>query len=159
MKWIERNIFSLLIVILSLMMFFLAFDFNNKARLVPLLVSSVMFFMAIIQIVIDSVPKWKQKQAHSTSFSNQVMKKEEKKSKEEEGEQHEKWSYILLLFSILIAFTVVLYYTSYLIAIPLFLCLFIWLVGKEKFISALSIAIGMTGFMYILFELILKSSI
>ena len=87
------------------------------------------------------------------------MKKEEKKSKEEEGEQHEKWSYILLLFSILIAFTVVLYYTSYLIAIPLFLCLFIWLVGKEKFISALSIAIGMTGFMYILFELILKSSI
>lgn len=152
MTWIGKNIFSVLIGVISLYMFLSSFQFNEKARVAPLIVSGVILIMIIIQIVMDTFSKRKK-------WSPTSQESIESSTSNAEEEKKNDWPEVLLIFSILIIFGLLLYFTSYLVAIPLFLSLFIWRIGKESFKHSLSVAIGVTVFMYILFGLFLQSSL
>ena len=155
MTLLKKNLFSLLIGVVSLYMFISSFGFNEKARVAPLMVSGAILIMLIFQIGIDSLLLRKNLSTTSKESVNGSSNNAEHKEKEKKDE----WPEVLLIFFMLIIFGLLLSFTTYLIAIPLFLCLFIWLIGKEQFSQSLSVAVGVTVFMYILFGLLLKSSL
>ncbi|WP_102348625.1 tripartite tricarboxylate transporter TctB family protein [Bacillus sp. Marseille-P3661] len=149
-----RNLFNLLLLISMLVMVILSFDYNPKARLFPLYVGLLTFVMLFWQYLVDQFPSIKQK-FNFTKIEKETVQEE----KSEEVSEGKTWAVALQCIIAMVGFTILLKFISYLIAVPIFLVLFIWLVGKAKFIRALSISIIMSGFMYVLFDLVLHARI
>lgn len=149
-----RNLFNLILLITMLVMVIISFDYNPKARLFPLAVGAVTFVMLLWQLIMDQFPKLKEKMSLTNT--------ESEKEKKEEKNPEQKKKHWLVAFQCLIAMvilTVLLIYVSYLIAVPVFLLLFIWLIGKAKLMNALGVSILVSGFMYVLFDLVLHANI
>jgi small-conductance mechanosensitive channel len=162
-----RSWFSLFITIVMLVMVVIAFEYNPKARLIPIMVGTLIFIMALIQFlgdtfpaIADRLPFLRQKglltadQTHSEVDSKDESMQEKAQPHQEEKEP---WSRILISFIWLIGFTVILYLTTYLVAVPLFLFFFVRFAGKAKTLPSLLLSIGMSIFMYVLFELLLNA--
>lgn len=156
MKMSGRSIFSLFIVIFMIILVINSFEYNSKARLIPLAVGFLVLVMTLLQFIADTTPSMGRRLSflrQKGMFTQQVNDQPNSEAQTQESE--ERWSQIMKTFIWLIGFTVLLYFTTYLFAVPIFLFLFIWLAGKEKIISALSVAVGMGVTMYVLFELLL----
>lgn len=156
MKMSGRSIFSLVIVIFMIILVINSFEYNSKARLIPLGVGFLVLVMTFLQFLTDTIPSMGRRFSflrEKGMFTQQVNDQPNSESESQESEV--RWSQIIKTFIWLIGFTVLLHFTTYLFAVPIFLFLFIWLAGKEKIISALSVAFGMGVSMYVLFELLL----
>jgi hypothetical protein len=162
-----RSWFSLFITIVMLVMVVIAFEYNPKARLIPIMVGTLIFIMALVQFLGDTFPSiadrfpfLRQKgmltadQTHSEVDSKDESMQEKAESHPEENES---WLRIFISFIWLIGFTVILYFTTYLVAVPLFLFFFVRFAGKAKTLPSLLLSIGMSVFMYVLFELLLNA--
>lgn len=60
-----------------------------------------------------------------------------------------------LEFVVMAGFVALMYFTHFLVAIPIFLVVSIVVISKGKLLTALAIAAGVEAFMYVVFELIL----
>jgi hypothetical protein len=169
-----QMITSLGITLLMFMMFLMGFTYNPTARLIPLIVSGVVFTLALLQFLGDVFPVIRSclpvLSQHGIIQANKPV--DDKNEVEHSGADHEAeetaddgenedgqglWGTVFISFASLIVFVVVLQLVGYLIAVPIFLFLFIWLFAKEKILPSLNIAIGAGVFFYILFELILNT--
>ncbi len=162
MKISGRSIFSLVIIVAMIIFVTLSLNFNSQARLFPLVVGSITLIMAILQFLGDSVPAVRRRFPFLTQ---EGIFSEDKKSQgqENQGEQNEptsessSWGIVSIIVLCIIGFIILLHYTSYLLAVPVFLFIVIYFLGKEKIFSSLGIAGVMTVFMYVLFDLILNA--
>ncbi|WP_134704154.1 tripartite tricarboxylate transporter TctB family protein [Ammoniphilus sp. YIM 78166] len=143
-----RSIFSFLLVVVMAIFSVYSLKYNPTARSIPLAVGNAVLIMAFIQLLSDALP----------SFSQRIMSmisKNKPKAVEMSEDDEIKWSKVSIIFIWLIGFTFLLHWTSYLVAVPVFLLLFIWKVGKAPFIPSLGVAFGMLTFMYVLFDVLL----
>jgi hypothetical protein len=144
-----RGIVSLIVAIFSLVLLIVGFDYNEKARMIPVGAATIVLVMALLQLMADTFPAFGKRfrfiAGNGTSFETS-----------ESNDEEESWKSVFACLAWLIGFVAVLYLTTYLIAVPAFLFLFIWLGGKSKLLPAVYIAAGAWVFLYILFELVLK---
>jgi hypothetical protein len=157
-----RALFSLLIALLMAYMVVASFDYGFRARVFPATLGSLIFFMALLQFLGDAFPAVQKKLpflgakgiALEGSAASHAPKDTQVRA---EHERKPSWLPIYGIFAALVAFAVLLHFTSFLVAVPAFLFLFAWLVAKERLIPALGLAAGVTIFMYLIFRVILGS--
>ncbi|WP_017727579.1 tripartite tricarboxylate transporter TctB family protein [Halalkalibacterium ligniniphilum] len=166
MRISERSIFSLILIVTMGVFVALSFTFNPQARLFPLVVGGITFIMLIIQFFGDSVPSiarrfpfLRQEGVFSAPSNQDKQKSEQDEQVEEEQAKNEKspWAAVATIILSIAGFIVILHFTSYLLAVLVFLFFVICILGKEKLIKSLGIAVLITGFMYVLFDLILNT--
>lgn len=145
-----RSIFSFLLVVVMAIFSVYSLKYNPTARSIPLAVGNAVLIMAFIQLLVDALPSL------SHRIMSMISKNKPKAVETSEDPDHViSWSKVLIIFIWLIGFTFLLHWTSYLVAVPVFLLLFIWKVGKAPFIPSLGVAFGMLTFMYVLFDVLL----
>ncbi len=157
MKLTGKGIFILIIFLFILVLTVDSFQYRPKARLIPLSVGLLITFMCLIQLINDIFPT----AAKPLRFLQQqgIFSKEKSNEMEGKNSEIELWKKFFIVFLWLIIFCTLLYFISYLIVVPLFLFLFIWLGGKERILLALSVALGMFIFLYVLFEVLLQANL
>jgi hypothetical protein len=167
-----RAIFTLIIVLLMAVLIIYSVDYNPTARSIPIVVGSMVLFMSLVQLLGDMFPTLSERFAflgernNNIDDSKQIEENIETKEQIQETDKEnpsgkdseEDWSQIFISFIWLIGFVVLLFFTSYLLAVPLFLFFYTWLAGKTKPSAALGIAIGMGLFMFVLFDLLLGAT-
>jgi hypothetical protein len=183
MKLSGRGIFSLLIVIAMIIFIVSSLEYNPKARMIPLAVGIMVLVMSLLQFLVDLIPSLGKKLpfvsdkgmlsqgATKPKFDSATLDEptldetiqsganQPVTSKQDEPEdKDERWSSVFLIFLCLLGFVLLLQFTTYLIAVSLFVFLFIWLMGKEKVTSALAVAVGLGICMYALFGLLLGTT-
>lgn len=158
-----RGLFSLGVALATLLLIILSLDLNEKSRLIPIVVGILLLGMSTLQFLGDTFPRISKRlpfvhqkgmltASTEMTVNNGEVKLEEKKTKEVD----ESWLQIYKAFGLSIGFIILMYYTSYLIAIPVFLFLAIRLVSKARIIPTLWVVLITEIFMYILFDLILQ---
>lgn len=164
MTWTGRSVLSLIIVLLMGYMVVASFDYGFKARLFPASLGSLIFVMALLQFLADTFPAVRKKlpflAAKGVSLEGSGAKGASVGSAPA-GDQHRpepSWPMVFGIVAALAAFAVLMSYTSFVVAVPVFLLLFVWLVAKERLVTALGLAIGILAFMYVIFRVILRST-
>jgi len=66
------------------------------------------------------------------------------------------WSKIILGFVLTFAFLALIFFTGFYISAPIFLFVFMWLFGYRKPISVVVVAVIVTLFIYLVFEMVLR---
>lgn len=142
------------------------FNYNPNARLFPLVVGTVAFFLALIQFLVDAFPSMRRlfpfvvEKGVFTAKPLQGVHNESKKTEtEQESMKENELLKITLIFSWLIGFVLLFNYFHYLVAVFLFLFTFIWLFSKENPKIALGISVGMCGFLFLVFDLLLGANL
>jgi hypothetical protein len=165
MKLTGKGLFSLFIALLMAILIINAMEFNSKARSIPIGVGTIVLIMSLLQFFSDTFPNTKKylffiKQSGVFNEAEKITKSEANdnsgiaEKKEEVQEEGETKSVLVILLS-LVGFILLLSITTYMIAVTVFIFLFVWLVGKEKVTSALSLAVVLGIAMYLLFDVIL----
>ncbi|GAB7388846.1 hypothetical protein BSNK01_26840 [Bacillaceae bacterium] len=163
-----RNLFNLLIALAMVVLIAYSFAYNATARSIPLFVGSLVLIMSVLQFLVDAFPGM----ANRLSFIRQTGVLMEDRMQQDIESKHEishetqpapeekkdDWGKVFAIFLWMSGFVLLLAFTTYKLAVPLFLFLFIWLVGKERILPALGIAAGMGVFMYALFDLLLHAT-
>jgi len=141
------------IVLLMIFLFFAidSFNYGPKARLIPLIVVGFSLIFTLIQVA---------KEVFLVEKKNNVDTMPEASSEKPDDSQKQnadkpRWFFVFYTFIWLCGFTALLHFTNYLIAVPMFLISYVWLVGKVKIVHALGTGLGMTFVMFIMFQLIL----
>lgn len=160
MKMTERSIFSLLLILVMTFFVIIAFNYNPQARLFPLVVGSMTLIMLIIQFLGETVRTFGKRfpfLSQQGMFSTPPNKEDKQGERGQTLDESAPWTSVLVIIMSIIGFIIVLYYTNYLVAVFVFLFTVLCLIGKEKPLKGLGIAIIMTLFMYILFDLVLNT--
>jgi len=167
MKFTEDSIFSLVITIIMATFVILSLQLGPVARTIPLLVGVPTLILVITQFFADVMHHWTKKikkytggkilrdqeeraktiVKDSTETSNKPLKKEE--GKDIRTKELKMFSWILSLFALI-------YFIGYLIAVPLFLMLYLKIYAKERWVISVGLTIIVYGAMYTLFIFFLQ---
>lgn len=171
MKLKGNGVFELFLVVLSVVMFFVSWSYNPRARLVPEILSVIMFVLAMMLFLSENVPSMQKRMgfmrqrgfftktgsAGKGSEQSQDVEREGKGAETETEIKSENIKLIRLLLW-LIAFVVMLRFVSYLITVPLWLLLFIKVEGERSWRQSALVAAGMGIFDYVLFAVLLRAT-
>lgn len=164
MTWSGRGLFSLMIALLMAYMVVVSFDYSVKARLFPAWLGSIVFVMALLQFLVDTFPATRKalsfviaKGVSLESRSGDVARVVSD-ARPEQPRPVWSWRTVFGIFAAMVAFAVLMAYTSFVVAVPAFLLLFVWRVTKDSFMAALGLAVGVLAFMYLIFRVILHST-
>ena len=142
------------------------FNYNPNARLFPWVVGIVAFLLAFIQFLVGTFPTMKRyfpfvvdKGVFSLEQEKSASKaKEEPKKGEKEVRNRGEFLKVTIIFVWLLAFVVAFNYFHYILAVFLFLFTFIWFFANEKPRIAFFISVGMCGFLFLVFDLLLGAN-
>jgi hypothetical protein len=153
--------FLLALIVMSVGMFVTASGFNPRAKLMPQILSVVLFVLALLLFISENVPA---SQRYLGFMSQKGYFNDNSTNKEMTGESEPDSSAgdnrkIIRIFLWLIGFIAVMKFVSYLITIPLWLMLFIRFEGGSTWRSAITVAIGAAIFVYLMFAVLLQSSL
>lgn len=156
-----RNVFTLLLLLLMAVLIVYSFEYGWTAQSIPLVVGVVVLVMALLQLLSDSFSSF----GKHLPFIKQtgVLMEDKMQQQFEDGnviapentEEDYEWPKVFTVFLWLIGFVILLAFTSYWIAVPLFLFFFLRLAGKAKASVSFGISLGIGLFMFILFDVIL----
>lgn len=153
------GIFKLFMMGVGLVGLILATSYNPTARMIPLGLSVLLIVLMALMFLQENVPalsKYFGFMGQRGLFSEEKAKTDSAEKSEEAKQEYRK---LFRLIIWLVAFTILLGYVNYLIAVPLFLLLFIRLEGGQSWRSAVYVAAGMGIFNFLLFDLLLKTSL
>jgi hypothetical protein len=168
-----RALFSLIVLVVVGSMVITGFDYSKRAAMFPVAVGAVVFVMALLQFIGEVVPATtrylpflKQKGVSlqdTASPSVDAIRTEAQhpsgtplKETPAAGGERRVWLKVYGIIACLSAFTLLMYHTQFLLAVPVFLVLFIWLAGGEKLLPAVWVSAGTLLFLYLLFKVILR---
>lgn len=151
MKITGKGWFSIVLLIISLFFFIDSFYYVPKAKIIPIGISVMTLVFTLIQIGRDVFSLGK---ADKAGAELEPSPQDPNASQTQDSEKS-KWLFVLISVIWLAGFTALLSYSSYLIAVPVFLFFYVWLVGKIKVMNALLTAAGMGVFMYLMFSVLL----
>ena len=164
MKKIDASvIFLLIIMFFSFGFIYFGRDFPFRSKVIPFLVALCVLFLAIIQIIFETVPKFKKKEIGKIELFNaeQVKKKQEKiieeKEKVEKNENKEKKLFDILKWILLL--TSGIYLLGFLVTLPIFMFLFYSIECGYKWNKALSTTFIFWMIIYLVFELFLRAEL
>ena len=165
MTFSGRSLLSLIIVLLMSYMVVASFEYGYRARVFPAVLGSLMLVMALLQFVADTFPAFSNKLRFLTTKgvaldanAARPIGQDSPAKGRDSPHPPTSWSTVYGIFAALAAFAVLMSFTSFLVAVPAFLLLYVWLVAKERFAAALGLAAGILLFMYAIFKLILRST-
>lgn len=145
MKKKDRIVFDLFLLAVTLTFGIVAFSFRPGSKELPLLTTGTVLVLILLQLIIDLRGK---------------AKPETGESKDDDSISNEAgWGYPFLNFVWLIGFVVLLSLVSYLIAVPVFTFVYMFVFIKTGWRPALSVSLGLLFFMYVTFELLLQSNL
>jgi hypothetical protein len=160
----EEKIFNVLLLLIVGTFVVMSFSYNSTARMFPLYFGIIPFILILLNLIVGNMknpPKFLRFIKQEGTMSN-LSSKEEGKQTQEEGEQTEEpvaWSQIIKITLWLVFYIIALIYIYYLLATFIFLTLLLRIAGKVPLLKTLLISICFTGFLYVLFEIILFNRI
>jgi hypothetical protein len=150
----DRNIFSVFVISLMGAMLFGSFNYYETAAFgFPFTVALIVLVMGILLLLYDISALRKKKVAvgEAPKTSNQGAEK----SPDVSGESRKKWLEVARIYSFLAGFLVISYFTSYLIAVPVFLFLLTYWYCRERLLPSALVAVVTSGLVYLIFAYIL----
>lgn len=154
--------FEVALMILSVVMFVVGSTYNPRARTMPEVLSVLLFVLALLVFLSENVPAASRHMGFMRQkgfFTNQTAKKEdETESSEPESGANEMRKLVRIILW-LIGFVAVLKFVSYLITIPVWLLLFTRFEGGRSWRSSIGSAVGMGIFNYVLFAVLLHTTL
>ena len=152
-------IFSMIMFLIPLGFILLALDYQKEAKLVPLIIGIPALILAFIQFLCDAMPEFKDQIKRSLGFRqlNISGKNEEVNNIQSRLNIYDKFQKGIIFPSWLILFMGLVYILGYMIAIPIFLVLFL----KYWVHANLSTIIFITGltwlFIYVVFIIVMRA--
>jgi len=168
-RW-DSVIFDLLILCFFLLLTVLAFGYNPRARSIPIGLGFLASAMALLQLMVDAVPKWRSTLRFVSSRGILAGRKHygAKDLQEPEGTEAahgagktggREWLRVLRIVCWLSGFIIVVAYTHYLIAVGAFLLLVTRLEAGESWKRSAILAAGVVLGFYVLFDLLLQAQL
>lgn len=161
MKKINASvIFILIIIFVSFCFIYFGRDFPFRSKVIPFLVALFVLFLAVIQILFETVPKLKKKEIGKFELFNteQVKMKQEKiiegKERVEKNENKEKKLFDILKWILLL--TLGIYLLGFLVTLPIFMFLFYFIKCGYRWTKALGTTFIFWIIIYLVFEVFLR---
>lgn len=168
-RW-DSVIFDLIILGFFLLITFLAFGYNPRARSIPIGLGILGSAMSLLQVIVDTVPKWRSAlrfvgsrgvlagRKHYGSKGRQEPERTMAPGEAEKSRGRE-WLRVLRIICWLSGFILVVAYTHYLIAVGAFLILVTKLEAGESWKRSVILAVSVVLGFYILFDLLLQAQL
>lgn len=164
MKKINASvIFILIIIFVSFCFIYYGRDFPFRSKVIPFLVALFVLFLAIIQILFETVPKLKKKKIGKIELFNteQIKMKQEKiiegKERIEKNENKEKKLFDILKWILLL--TLGIYLLGFLVTLPIFMFLFYFIKCGYRWTKALGTTFIFWIIIYLVFEVFLRAEL
>lgn len=178
MRFSSSAAVTLVIVVFMAVLLYVSQGYGARARLLPQLLASVMLVMALIQLIGELFPASRRflpfleqeslianKRTQDISDDVRAMMDANRDSPAEAQDAtpaiDQPGAFWMPVLSVLgmILFILLLHYTSFRVAVPVFLFSFIYVVARQSFLSSLAVA-GVVGLgMFVLFDLVLGARI
>lgn len=145
----ERQIFVLALLAFAAVMIYATVGLSEVARLVPLAVLVPTLVLLVIQLCLDLAPDFVQK--HSAIERKDVFGIEKMRLKAGENAANAAASRgrrELSVFLWIAFLPILMFLLGSLIALPLYLLVYLKVRSKERWLLSISLAVGMFGFLY-----------
>jgi len=172
-----KSVFTLFIVVFMAVFFAGSFLYSPKSQLLPLVISSVGLFLALVQLGADLFPALNERfsvvRQRGLLGADQMMPvaaaaTDGDPAPEEPADQpadtdakrpFEGNALAIVTIVSMAAFAFSLAYIPYYLAIPAFILFMLIVLGRQNPVISTAIAAGVGGFMFILFDIVLNSRI
>ncbi|MFC1872270.1 tripartite tricarboxylate transporter TctB family protein [Chloroflexota bacterium] len=145
--------FTVLISIIALMFIVGAFDYGDRARLVPILVGIPTLLLGMLVLISEKYPRLIS--GFDISVEDFTPKDEEIETRfKQEVVQHSTKG-VLTIYSWMWGFFILVFLVGFLIAVPVSTFLYIKLRERTGWLKALVISIGIGGLIYLGFEILI----
>ena len=161
-------LFDLLLVVFLAVIVVMSFDYNERARLIPLVIGIPSLAMMVMLFVADAFPSIGSRMSFVRSKGMAIDSASAQSAREEavhlmqsnsKKEDEPGFSFrTCRVFAWLLFLTLLLLYVNYVYSIPLFIVLFMVLEAREKIVTSILTAAGMGIFVYILFGVLLQAT-
>ena len=156
MRLNDRTLFTLAVFALVLVFLVLSLDYQPRARLVPLIIAVPTLLLTLLQLLIDMVPAVARRFSFLQEYdlfgidTGRAAAPSEAPAGSANVYRRELnfASWLLLLMALI-------YFLGYLVAIPLFLVLFLRLRSSESWTTTLSITAVTWAFVYVVFIVVM----
>ena len=168
----DTVLFDLIVLIFFLVLAILSFEYNPRARSIPMGLGIIGSIMIFFQLLADAIPALRPRlrfivQGGILLTDNAIKKKPEEadtqKSIRASGSEIEKpahyWLQVVRLVLWLSGFVFLLTLVNYLIAVGVFIILITKLEAKESWLKSIILALCIDASFYILFDLILQANL
>jgi len=166
MKLKGSSWFELAIVIISVVMLVISTSYNEKARLFPMVISVILIVVMVLLFLQETVPAASRylgfigsgglfASRKSASGKDEGESDKAPNAAAQHGEVYRLFRFILWLLGCII----MLKFVTYLIVMPVFLLLFTKVEARQSWRNAVGVALGMGVFNYLLFTVLLGSTI
>ncbi|WP_114966125.1 tripartite tricarboxylate transporter TctB family protein [Alkalilacustris brevis] len=169
---------TIVLVIFMAVLLYVAQGYGPRARLLPQLLASVMLVMALIQLVGELFPAARRflpfleqesliankrtqdisEDVRAVMDANRDSPADADRESAAIGQPGTFWMPALSIGG-MILFVALLHYTSFRIAVPVFLFSFIYIVARQTFLASLAVAVTVGLAMFVLFDLVLGARI
>jgi len=148
----DRTAISLFLFLLACFAVYRALDFNDAARLMPLIIGVPTLVLATVVLVMEITAQWKGKPRSTEGALDGSRLGKDLSPKERRAMARRELSLILWL----VGLVVLIWLVGLLWSIPVFLVFFLWLQAKEPWPLIVAISLGTWAVVYLLFVQILS---
>lgn len=142
----EERIFMIFLLLVMLLMVFLSFSYGSGSKILPMgsgIFSALIVAFLLIMSFSSQISSWYQKFEKRSVLAESVLSVKEKKRELS----------VVAWFS---GCTAAIYFLGFLVAIPLFLFLFLKIWAKESWLMSLALAAAVPAIVYLTFVYILS---
>jgi len=159
MKFNDRTFFTLGIFLVVLLFMIIAVNYQPKARLVPLAIGIPTLLLSLFQLLVDMVPAIGRRFRFFTDYdvfgvggneASEESAQEERSRRTVHRRELEFSAWLCLLMALI-------YFLGFLVAIPLFLLLFLKLHSGEGWPMTVAVTAGTWGFVYVVFIMVMDA--
>ncbi len=161
MKLNDRTLFTLGVFVLVLFFLVLSLDYRPRARLVPIIIAVPTLLLTLLQLLIDMIPAVARRLSFFQEYdlfgidAGRSADPSEKSGSSEGGSSTTIYRRELNFASWLLLLVALIYFVGYLVAIPVFLVLFLRLRSSESWLMTLSITAVTWTFVYVVFIVVM----
>jgi hypothetical protein len=168
----DTVLFDLIVLIFFMVLAILSFEYNPRARSIPMGLGIIGSIMIFLQLLADAIPGLRSRlrfvvQGGILGIDNDLKKKKgdtdtQKSSRTSESEMEKPafyWLQVVRLVLWLAGFVFLLTLVNYLIAVGVFIILITKLEAKESWLKSIVLALCIDASFYILFDLILQANL
>lgn len=156
MRLNDRTFFTLAVFVLVLGFLVLSLDYQPRARLVPLIIAVPTLLLTLLQLLIDMVPAVARRFSFLLEYDLfGIDTRRAAEPSEETGSSSAVYRRELNFAAWLLLLMALIYFLGYLVAIPLFLILFLRLRSSESWPMTLSITAVTWAFVYVVFIVVM----
>jgi uncharacterized integral membrane protein len=164
----DAVLFDVLLLVFFLIITIVSFNYNPRARSIPLALGMLGAFMTLLQLLVDTLPSVRSKLRFISAGGvwydeDPVASKDKIQAEPEKGSEGKRgardWWAVLRVALWLGAFILLLVLTHYLIAVAAFVFLMARLEGRESWMRSAVLALCVVLGFFILFDVLLQAQL